>query len=103
MKPTNLDIKDAACLHVVYILQYPTSCPTTSSTRDTMVNAPKKNLSPLPAGKYGKLTKKSTRRRHQANKGKSGLEAERVRALGALRSFRSEKKLSVEKRRETHF
>jgi hypothetical protein len=68
-----------------------------------MVNAPKKNLSPLPAGKYGKWTKHSTRRRHQANKGKSGLEAERVRALGALRSLRSKKKLAAEKRWETHF
>jgi len=46
---------------------------------------------------------KSTRRRHQANEGKSGLVAERVRALGALRSLRSKKKLAVEKRQETHF
>ena len=68
-----------------------------------MVNAPKKNLSPLPAGKNGKSTKHSTRRRHQANKGKSGLEAERVRALGALRSLRSKKKLAAEKRWEMHF
>jgi hypothetical protein len=68
-----------------------------------MVNAPKKNFSPLPAGKYGKLTKKATRRRHQANQGKSGLEAERVRALGALRSLRSKKKHAAEKRQETHF
>jgi len=67
-----------------------------------MVNAPKKNLSPLPAGKYGKSTKHSTRRRHQANKGRGGLEAERVRALGALLSLRSKKKLAAEKRRETH-
>jgi len=68
-----------------------------------MVNAPKKNLSPLPAGNYAKSTKYSTRRRHQANKGKSGLEAEMVRALGALGSLRSKKKLATEKRRETHF
>jgi len=68
-----------------------------------MVNAPKKNFSPLPAGKYGKSTKKSTRRRHQANEGKSGLVAERIRALGALRSLRSKKKLAAEKRQETHF
>ena len=68
-----------------------------------MVNAPKKTFSPLPAGKYGKSTKKSTRRRHQANEGKSGLVAERVRALGALRSLRSKKKLAAEKRQETHF
>jgi len=68
-----------------------------------MVNAPKNNLSPLPAGKYGKSTKHSTRRCHLANKGESGLEAERVRELGALRSLRSKKKLAAEKRRETHF
>jgi len=66
-----------------------------------MVNAPNQKLSPLPAGKYGKSTKQSTRRCHQANEGKSGLEAERVRALGALRSLRSKKKLATEKKRET--
>jgi len=68
-----------------------------------MVNALKKNFSPLPAGRYDKLTKRSTQRRHHANEGKSGLEAERVRALGALRSLRSKKKLAAEKQRETHF
>jgi len=68
-----------------------------------MVNAPKKNISPLLAGKYGKSTKQSTRRRHQANGGKSGLEAERVQSVGALRSLRSKKKLAAEKKRETHF
>jgi len=68
-----------------------------------MVNAPKMNFSPLPARKYVKSTTQSTRRRHQANKGKSGLEAERVRALGALGSLRSKKKLAAEKTRETHF
>jgi len=67
-----------------------------------MVNAPKKNLLPLPAGKYGKSTKHSTRRRHKLNQGKRGLEADRVRALGALRSLRSKKMLAAEKRRETH-
>jgi hypothetical protein len=67
-----------------------------------MANAPKKNLSPLPAGKYGKLMKHSTLLHHHANTGKSGLEAERVRVLGALRSLRSKKKLAVEKQRETH-
>jgi len=68
-----------------------------------MVNAPKKNLSPLPAGKYGKTTKHFTRRRHHVNTGKSGLEAERVRALGALRSLQSKKWLAAEKRQETQF
>jgi len=68
-----------------------------------MVNAPKKNVSPLPAGKYGKSTQQSTRRRHQANEGKSGLVAERVQALGALHSLRSKKKLVAEKRQEMQF
>jgi len=68
-----------------------------------MVNAPKKNFSPLPAGRNGKSTKRSTQRRHQANECKSGFEAERVRARGALRSLRSKKRLAAEKRRETHF
>jgi len=69
----------------------------------TIVNAPKKNFSPLPAGRYGKSTKRSTQRRHQANEGKSGLEAKRIRALGALRSLKSKQKLAAEKRRETQF
>jgi len=68
-----------------------------------MVNAPKKNLSPIPAGKYGKSTKHSTRRHHQANQGNSGVEAESVRALGALRSLRSKKERAADKRWETHF
>ena len=37
------------------------------------------------------------------NKGKSGLGAQWVRALGALRSLQSKKKLSAEKRQKTHF
>jgi len=68
-----------------------------------MINPPKKNFSPLLAGKDGKSTKHSTHRRHQANDGKSGLVAERDRALGALRSLRSKKKLAAEKRQEMHF
>jgi hypothetical protein len=68
-----------------------------------MVNAPKKNLSPILAGKYGKPTKMSTRRRYQANTGKSSLVADRVRALAALRSLRFKQKLTAEKRKETHF
>jgi len=68
-----------------------------------MVNAPKKNFSPLAAGRYSKLAKQSTQRRHQVNEGKSGLDAEGVGALGALRSLRSKKMLAAEKRREMHF
>jgi len=37
------------------------------------------------------------------NEGKSGLEAERVQALGELRSLQSKKKLFPEKRQDTHF
>jgi len=102
-KRTNFDIEDAACLHIVLYLQHPTSRPTTQSTQTTMVNALKKNFSPLPAGRNGKSTKRSTQRRHQANEGKNVFEAERVRALGALRSLISKKRLAVEKRQETHF
>jgi len=102
MKPTNLDIEDAACLHVVHILQHLTSRRTTRSTQDPMVNVPKKNLSARPAGKYSKSTKKTTRRHHEAIKGKSGLEVELDRGLVASRSIRSKKKLSVEKWRVTH-
>src|SRR5260221_154746 len=96
-KHTNLEIKDAAYLDIVYHLQHPTSRPTTKSTKITIVNAVKKNFTPLPAGRYGKYTKRLTQRRHQANEGTSGVEAERLRALGALRSLRSKKKLAAEK------
>jgi len=68
-----------------------------------MVNALNENISSLPVVKYGKSTKHSTRQCHQADEGKRGLEAERVRALEALRSLQSKKKLSAEKRWETHF
>jgi len=68
-----------------------------------MVNALKKNFSPIKPGIYGKSTKCSTQRCYQANEGKSDLEVERVQALGALRSLRSKKKLGTEKRRQTHF
>jgi hypothetical protein len=77
------------------MLQHPTSRPT-RSTHDTIVNASKKNFSPHLADKYGNLTKMSKRQRHQANKGKSDLVAERIRALGALRSLRFKRKLAVE-------
>jgi hypothetical protein len=68
-----------------------------------MVNASKKNLLPLSVGIHRQLNKLSTRGPHQANIAKSGLEAERVRALGALRSMRHKKKLSAEKGRKMHF
>jgi hypothetical protein len=102
IKRMNLDITDSACLHVLHILQYPTSCQTTWSTHYTMVNAPKQNFSLLPAHNYGKLTKKSTCWCHQVHIGKSGLVAGRVWALGALLSLGSKKKLAVEKRQEMY-
>jgi hypothetical protein len=67
-----------------------------------MVNAPKKNISPLPAGRYGRSTKRSIQRRQQAIEGKSGLEEDRIRAVGALRSLKSTKRLAAEKQREMH-
>jgi len=68
-----------------------------------MVNEPKNNFSPLAADRYDKLTQWSTQRRHQANEAKCGLEAARVRAVGELCSLRFKKKLTAEKRWETHF
>jgi hypothetical protein len=68
-----------------------------------MANAPNTNFSPLPAGKYGKSTKKLTRRCHQVNECKSVLVAERVLAMGALRNLQSTKNLAAEKREETNF
>ena len=88
---------------MVHISQHATSRPTTRSTQNTLVNAPKKNFSQHPAGKYGISTHRATPRRHQANEGKSGLEVKQVRVLGALRSLLSKKKLAAEKRQETHF
>jgi len=94
-KRTNLDIKDAAYVHIVDNLQHPTYRPTTKSTKTTMVNAPKTNFSPHLAGRYGKSKKRSTQRCHQANECKSSLEAEEIRAFGALHSLRSKKKLAA--------
>ena len=102
-KHTNLDAKDTAYLQIVHILQHPTDRPTTKPTQTTMANAPNTNLSPLLVDRYVKSTTRSTQQCHQANEGKSGLEAERVRALGALCSLRSKKMLRVEKRPETPF
>jgi len=101
-KRTNLDIKDSACLHIVHNLQHPSSRPTTKSTQTPLVNVPRNILCPLPAGRYGKSTKQSNLRPYQANEGKSRLELERVRSLGALECLRSKKKLAAKKCRETH-
>jgi hypothetical protein len=54
------------------------------------------------AGKYGKSTQQSTQRHHQANEGKSNLEAEWVQVLGALHSLRFKKDLGAEKSQEMH-
>ena len=102
IKCTNIAIKDTACLHIVQILQDPTFRSTWKSTQTTMVNALKKNISPLPAGKYGKSTNQSRWRHHQANEGKSRFEAKQVRSLGALRSLWSKKTLAAERRQETN-
>jgi hypothetical protein len=67
-----------------------------------MVNAPKKNLSPLQAGNSEKWTKHSTQPSHQANKGNRGLEVKRDRMLGELHSLWFNTKLVAEKRGESH-
>jgi len=43
------------------------------------------------------IDKRSTQQHHHANEGKSGFEAERVQAVGPLRSLRSKKKLAADK------
>jgi len=68
-----------------------------------MVNVLKNNLSPLPAGIDGKSTRCPTWRRHQANQTQTALEAEEVRALGALQSLRSKETLAVGKRPQMYF
>jgi len=84
------------------MLQHATSRPSTLSTQQTMVNPPKMNLSLLPASTYGKWMKRSTRRRYQANDRESGMEADSVRAHGALCSLQSKKRLVARKRCGLH-
>jgi len=67
-----------------------------------MVNAEKKNLSPLLAGIYGTSSECSTWRHHQVNEGMSCLEGESVWALGALRSLWWKKKSVAGTWREMH-
>jgi hypothetical protein len=80
-------MKDAACFYVVHILQHLSSCPSTRSIQDLMVNAPNMNLSVHQVRKYGKSPQQSTLQCVQANHGDSGLDTEIVQALGALRSL----------------
>jgi len=56
----------------------------------------------LPVGKYSELRKNSKQLCLHAKECNSGLEVERVRVLGALRSFGFKKKLEAEKRTEMH-
>jgi hypothetical protein len=81
-KRSNFDIKEASYLHIVHILQHPTSCPTTMSTKTTMVNAQKKNFSQRLAGRNRKSTKLSIQQHYSVDEGQSGLGAERIGALG---------------------
>jgi len=60
-----------------------------------MVNAPKKNFSPLLAGIYSKSTRCSTQQPHQVNEGKNGIDGGKVRAVGALRSLQAKMRLEV--------
>jgi hypothetical protein len=60
----------------------------------------KKNLKPLPAGKTGKSRNPSTLRRHRYNAERSAHEAERIRALNALRTLKSRKRKAATKMKE---
>jgi len=102
-KCTNLDIKDAACLYIVHILQHPTSRATILSRQTTIVTAVKKNFPLHPGEKYGKSTKPSPQWCHQVNECKSELEEESVRPFGPLRSVRCEKKFGAITRQATYF
>jgi len=97
------DMKDAGCLHVVQILQRPTSPSTKRYNQHIKVNASKKYIRPLAAAIYSKLTKQSTWQYHQANAAKSGFKAEMVRALGTLHGLQSQMEVTVERRRKSHF
>jgi hypothetical protein len=68
-----------------------------------MVNAPKKNFLPCPAGRYGKSSELSTQQYHQANDGNSGWKEEIFPVLVALHSLGSKKIIVGKRRRETHF
>jgi len=83
IRHTNLDIEAACCLHAAHISQHPTSSSSRMSTQNTIVNAPKKNISPLIASNYGKTTNHTTLQHHQANDGKCNLEGEMVWVFGA--------------------
>jgi hypothetical protein len=50
---TNIPINDSGCPHVVHILCHPRSRPTVRSTHNALVNAQKKNITPVSEGKYG--------------------------------------------------
>jgi hypothetical protein len=58
-KRTNLDIKDAACLHIVHILQHPSSRPT-KSMQTTIVNALEKELFTDSGGQIQQIDKAFT-------------------------------------------
>jgi len=99
---TNLGIQYTSCLHLVHILQYPTSRTSTKSTRNTIVKVWKQKLSPLLMSKYNKLTQCSTRRCDQPNVGQCSLEGDTVTVLGALPSVWSKNKLTAEIQGVTH-
>ena len=103
IKHTNGDIKDAACLHIVHILQHSTSHPSKQWTQTTMVNPPKSIFWPHLVGKYGISTNHFTWRCNQTNKDKGWFEAESVWAPAALHSLRSKMQLVAQKRQATHF
>jgi len=84
------------------MLQHQTSRPSTKTTQNTMVKAPKQNLPQKLAAEHVKLTKCSTCRRNQLNEGGSSSEAETFQAHEGFRSLPFGRRLAAEIHREMH-
>jgi len=72
-KHTMLDMADTACLHVVHILQHPTSRRTSNSAEHTIDAALNINLLPLQVYNYIRWTMWCTRWRHHTTQWKCAL------------------------------
>jgi len=102
IKYTNLDTKDAVCLHIVHILQHRSSHPPTMSTHNMRVYATWRNIPPQLAGIYGNSAKWLTLRHDQATEGNSSLKTETVPQLGGLRGLQSKITWAAEETRAMH-
>jgi len=101
MECTNLDIKDAAYLHVVHTFQYPTAHSTAKPIQNPLANSQKENYLHIPVVIFGKYTMPSRPWYLQANLRQGGMEADSFGGLWALRSILSNKKLVGEQTQES--